>query len=676
MSTFISAVEEPPVRPHHAPQPVSQHGLLHTLKASIARRSRRPIVRVFTLALIYTLGLTFSLWLAYQLRFDFAVPYEFKVQFLLVVWWIVFLKLIMLHAFRQFSGLLTFFSTPDLGRLFGALGASFFLILMVRITHIYYAPPRGVIVTDFTLSILAVSLGRFGLRLARENGGLTKTKTAQNSRLVGIVGAGEVGASLARELLVKRNLGMVPVAFFDDDPHLWRSQVHGIPIVGAPEILLYTDAPRVKGPRSLFQNGFVRLFEAKRKSLGIQEVIIAMPSAPQTRIREIVKFLQRAQIGFQTVPSLDQLATGRVKVSQIRPVEIQDLLGRDEVTLETEKIREILAGKVVAVTGAGGSIGSELCRQIARFKPRQLLLIEQSEVQMFQIEQGLIELGHGPLIVPCVADVLDGPRMRRLFETYKPHVVFHAAAHKHVPLMESHPGEAIKNNTFGTLRTAELALEHNAERFVFISTDKAVNPTNVMGASKRLAEMSMQALSASRRGPTKFMSVRFGNVLGSSGSVIPTFTKQIAEGGPVKVTHPEITRYFMTTPEAVSLVLQSATWGEGGEIFVLNMGKPVRILDLARQMIFLSGLQPERDIEITFTGLRPGEKLFEELSHCGENIAPTHHPKIMRFVSDPPPYHILRSAMDVLNERLHTEEPNELKLLLKSIIPEYMPYLS
>jgi FlaA1/EpsC-like NDP-sugar epimerase len=388
-----------------------------------------------------------------------------------------------------------------------------------------------------------------------------------------------------------------------------------------------------------------------------------------------VKLLQKAHLKFETVPALDQLATGRVKVSQLRTVEIQDLLGRDPVLLETENITEILKGKVVMVTGAGGSIGSELCRQIASFTPQRLLMVEQSEVQIFQIEQELIEKGYSGIILPLVADITDEARMRYIFSRFSPSVIFHAAAHKHVSMMESQPSEAIKNNTFGTALMARLALEHNTNRFVLISTDKAINPTNVMGASKRLAEIFLQALANSNGGNTKFMAVRFGNVLGSSGSVIPIFKAQIAAGGPVKVTHPEVTRYFMTIPEAAGLVLQSASQGSGGEIFVLDMGAPVKIVDLARQLIELSGLKPDEDIEIEFVGLRPGEKLFEELSHKGENITPTNHPKIMRFVTEPQRLQEVEAVLEGLKSELHQAEPDLLKMLLKSAVPEYQPYL-
>jgi FlaA1/EpsC-like NDP-sugar epimerase len=408
----------------------------------------------------------------------------------------------------------------------------------------------------------------------------------------------------------------------------------------------------------------------------LEEVIIAMPSAPVKRIGEVVKILQHARLKFGTVPSVDQLATGQVKVTQVRSVDIQDLLGRDPVKLDASNIRSLLLEKVVMVTGAGGSIGSELCRQIASYNPRRLLLLDQSEVQLFLIEQEMIELGYGGIILPLVADVLDLPRMQFVFESFHPQVVFHAAAHKHVPMMESQPSEAIKNNSFGTAQVARLAVQYKSERFVLISTDKAINPTNVMGATKRLAETYIQALQASNGGNTKLMAVRFGNVLGSSGSVIPTFHKQIAAGGPVKVTHPDVTRYFMTIPEAVGLVLQSGTQGTGGEIFVLDMGQPVRIIDLARQLIELSGFRPDEDIAIEFVGLRPGEKLFEEISHKGENIAPTIHPKIMRFVCEPTKLDLVQKQFDELAANLSALENNQLKLLLQKCVPEYQPFLS
>jgi FlaA1/EpsC-like NDP-sugar epimerase len=618
---------------------------------------KSAITRMLMLMALYTGAFMMSLSISYLLRFDFNLSDPIarrEIPLAKDLWkWIIPLKLACLVAFRQFEGLLSYFSLPDLRRLFLAVLSSSLLITVAWSLPDRPAPPRSVILADFVLSLTFLTLIRVSFRMFRERFLTKSSKSRGRSRRVGIIGAGDVGASLARELATKRSLGLTPVVFFDDDRAKWHSRVHDIPVVGPPEALLEADL-----------------------NLELEEVIIAMPSAPAKRIGEIVKILQRSHLRFETVPSIDQLATGQVKVSQLRNVEIQDLLGRPPVKLDSENIKQVLTNRVVAVTGAGGSIGSELCRQIASFNPTRLLLIEQSEVAMFQIEQELIERGFGGIILPVIADILDDARMRYVMERFRPHVIFHAAAHKHVPMMESQPSEAIKNNTFGTAHLCDLALEYGVERFVLISTDKAINPTNVMGASKRLAEIYLQAIHSANSSKTKFIAVRFGNVLGSSGSVIPVFKKQIAQGGPVKVTHPDVTRYFMTIPEAAGLVLQSGAQGSGGEIFVLDMGSPVKIVDLARSLIELTGLKPGEDIEIEFVGLRPGEKLFEELSHQGENITSTHHPKIMRFVSDPQPLPKVKSIFENLSTELHRAEPGQIKVLLKEAVPEYKPYMT
>lgn len=621
---------------------------------NLAELGRLSGIRSALLIVLYALVLTVTRWLAYQLRFDFEVPAESQATLRMHWSWVIPLKLVVLYFFGQFSGLLSYFSIPDLRRLFYATTVSSLLLLGIRYNAAtFYAVPRGVILLDYFFSFAGLVTLRMGFRVLRERFLAPQSRPTHRARRVGIVGAGDVGASLARELFARRGLGMQPVAFFDDDKAKWRSRIHDIPVVGAPEALL-----------------------DQKLNLQLEEVIIAMPSAPAKRIGEVVKILQRAHLVFATVPSIDQLATGQVKVTQLRSVQIQDLLGRQPVPLETENIRDTLMGRVIMVTGAGGSIGSELCRQIAAFNPQRLLLIDQSEVQTFPIEQELIEAGYGGIVLPLVADIRDLARIQYLFKRFRPAIIFHAAAHKHVPLMESQPGEAIRNNSIGTANFAELALEYAVDRFVLISSDKAINPTNVMGATKRLAEIFLQALHASQPDRTKFMAVRFGNVLGSSGSVIPIFNRQIAAGGPVKVTHPDVTRYFMTIPEAAGLVLQSAAQGSGGEIFVLDMGKPIKIVDLARQLIELSGLKPEEDIEIVFTGLRPGEKLFEELSYQGENITPTTHPKILRFVCEPLPLKKVRGHFEELTASLNVAEANQLKLLLKQVVPEYQPYLT
>jgi FlaA1/EpsC-like NDP-sugar epimerase len=610
--------------------------------------------RFFILTACYAAVLGGALWFSYQIRFDFAVPTEINATVPLVIVWVVGLKLLLLFIFGQYSGLLSYFSIPDLQRIFLALVVATLTMGLVRWTEgVEVAPPRGVILADFLFSFLGIAGLRLGFRMYRQNFTEPVGNTSQNARRVGIIGAGDVGAHLAHELLAKRGLGLKPVAFFDDNPNKWRSRIHGVPVIGPLEKLL-----------------------EEKQDLQLDEAIIAMPSASAKRIGEVVKVLQEARIKFETVPSLDQLATGKVRVSQLRSVEIQDLLGRDAVTLTTDRISQLIKDQVIMVTGAGGSIGGELCRQIAAYRPRRLVLLEQCEVQMFLVEQELISLGYKDLLAPVVADILDEKRMRRVFAEERVDVLFHAAAHKHVPLMESQPGEAIRNNSIGTARLTELAHESGVGRFVLISTDKAINPTNVMGATKRLAEMFLQSFHQAHPGRTKFMAVRFGNVLGSSGSVIPTFKRQISEGGPVKVTHPDVTRYFMTIPEAVGLVLQSATQGEGGEIFVLDMGKPIKIVDLARKMIELSGLRPGEDIEIQFIGLRPGEKLFEELCYDSENMDRTVHPKVMRLKCAPAQLAQLKLHLSQLEERLHTSEALELKLLLKRLVPEYQPYLT
>jgi FlaA1/EpsC-like NDP-sugar epimerase len=610
--------------------------------------------RFWVLLFLYAAELTASLWLAYELRFDFTVEAKFQQERLFVLCWLIPLQLVLLGLFHQLNTILGYFSTPDLARMFHALTISSIIALVVwGIWGEGFAPPRGVIVLDFIFCLVGLTGARLALRTFRESLTVSSRTQGQRRRRVAIIGAGDAGAVLAHELSLKPGYGLEPIAFFDDDQHKWHSRVHDIPVLGAPE----------------------RLIEASGK-LDIQEAIIAMPGAPAKRVGEIVRLLREARLPCRTIPALDQLALGQVRVSQLRNVEITDLLGREKVELETENIRLTLQDRVIMVTGAGGSIGSELCRQIATYQPKQLLLVDRSEPHVFQIEQELIGLGHAPRIVPLVGDILDRARMGEILSSFRPEVVFHAAAHKHVPMMERQPGEAVKNNSLGTAQLADQALEFGVDRFILISSDKAINPTSAMGATKRLAEVYIQALYAAHPGQTKFMAVRFGNVLGSSGSVIPLFHRQIAEGGPVRVTHPEMTRYFMTIPEASMLVLQSAMQGTGGEIFVLDMGKPVKIVDLARQMIELSGLKPDEDIQIEFIGMRAGEKLFEEISRTGENFAPTTHPKIFRFIAHPVDLTQIRDTLQGLRDALHQLEPGKIKLRLRDALPDYTPFLA
>jgi FlaA1/EpsC-like NDP-sugar epimerase len=659
------------------------------------------------LLVAYSAGLVASLWLAFLLRFDFSIPSEYFVHANLTFIGLVGTKLVLLLAFGQFGSLLSYFGFHDLGKLLSVCAISAALALGVWLASgVTYAPPRAVIVTDLLISFLFLCAFRLSLRLIRE-GYFDKSTATGNEKLVAIIGAGDVGASLARDLLMRRGRGLRPKGFFDDDRTKWGTTIHGVIVQGAPESL----------PDYLHRHR-------------IDQVIIAMPSAAGKRLRAIVGLLNQLKLRFEIVPSYEQLLTGRVKASQIRPVEIQDLLGREAINLQTDRIRELVQNKVVMVTGAGGSIGSELCRQIASYAPSQLLLVERSEFLLFQIEQELIDLGLASNITTLVADITDPERIDGIFQRFKPVVIFHAAAHKHVPMMEQQPAEAFANNTLGTRVLANIALAHRVEHFVLISSDKAINPTNVMGATKRMAELYLQALqgkgqeakgkgqengSPAVAGPMadltagsssrfatgekgvsldlkpqasslkpsfaalprmKFMAVRFGNVLGSSGSVIPTFKKQIAAGGPVTITHPDMTRYFMTVNEAVGLVLQSATLGEGGEIFVLDMGLPMKISDLARQLIELSGLEPETDIEIKYTGLRPGEKLFEELNHKTENMVATDHAKVMRFLSQPQTLEQIEAGFDAVQKAGASGDSDQIKLAIQKVVPEYQPYLA
>ncbi|MEO6243797.1 MAG: nucleoside-diphosphate sugar epimerase/dehydratase [Opitutaceae bacterium] len=624
-------------------------------------QNRRTVI----LAALYAFVIAASFYLAYEIRFEFIVPDSYQQERLRLIALVVGVKLAALVIARQLGSLMTYFSIPDLLRLIWAMLASSGTLLVIRwVGLMEVAVPRGVLLIDFMLCLGALCLGRIGTRLYRERLGASKRAIpGALEQRIAIVGAGDAGASLAKEFITAPSRGFRPVVFFDDDPEKHGKLVHGVPVVGRPETV-----------------------DEARQAAAFGRAVIAMPSAPARRVREIVMLFAQRGLKVETMPSLEELASGRVKATRLRAVEIEDLLGREAVNLDAAGIRNRIEGRCIMVTGAGGSIGSELCRQIGALHPLRVLLVEQSEAALFSAEQELNELGFGGVIVALVADILDRERMEFIFARYRPEVVFHAAAHKHVYLMERQPAEAIRNNVLGTRQLAGMAAAHGADAFVLVSTDKAINPTSVMGATKRLAEIQLVAMAATepttkagkmtatgwQPAKTKFMAVRFGNVLGSSGSVVPIFRRQIAAGGPVTVTHPDVTRYFMTVSEAVGLVLQSFVLGAGGEIFVLDMGQPVKIVDLARQMIELSGLRLGQDIEIKFTGLKPGEKLFEELRHQTESHAPTDHPRVMRFTSSAM---FSESDLRELESRLYELDANQLKAILQRLVPEYSPFL-
>ncbi|HSW46280.1 MAG TPA: nucleoside-diphosphate sugar epimerase/dehydratase [Phycisphaerae bacterium] len=507
--------------------------------------------------------------------------------------------------------------------------------------------PNSVFLLDWLLTIAFVAAARVGYRFYYEE--LRPLEATAEIRLL-IIGAGDVGDSILRDIVRASEARYQVVGFLDDDDAKHGARIRGIEVLGA------TDQIREICHRH-----------------AVDEVLIAMPSAPQRKVRHLVELCRGMNLRFRTVPAVSDLIEGRVQVSQIRPVDIEDLLGRDPVTLDTAAIGEYIQDKVVMVTGAGGSIGSEMCRQICRFKPRRLLLVEQMENALFEVNRELARLFPEIDCRPCVADICDSSRIRSLLWSEKPTAIFHAAAHKHVPMMELNPGEAVKNNVLGTRTLADAACEAGVEKFVMISTDKAVNPTSVMGCTKRVAEMYVQQAASATDAATEFVTVRFGNVLGSSGSVVPIFKEQIARGGPVTVTHPEMIRYFMTIPEAAQLVLQAGAMGRGGEIFLLDMGEPVKIVQLAQDLITLSGLRPHEDIEIKFTGVRLGEKLFEELSISGEDAMPTKHPKIGIVKKRPEDFQRVCESIGRLIAMADTAGSDEVRHELQQTVPEYTP---
>ena len=597
-----------------------------------------------TLAVLHDAVAAASAWsLAYLLRFNFDLPASFAAELELTLIWIVPLQMAIFWQFGLYRGIWRYASTADLRRIVLAVLLSAAAIpLLFWMLRLGLVIPRSVLVINPLLLILLMGGSRFVYRLWKEQGLYGAIKLHGEPVLV--LGAGDAAASLAKEL--SRSSDWRLVGFLDDNTKCHGRTLNGIRVLGGLDSL-----------------------PEWAERLGVTQVIIAMPSSSHQQRKRAIQLCSIAKVKALTVPSFDDLMSGKVAVSQLRAIELDDLLGRDPVVLDDAGLHGLLTEKVVMVTGAGGSIGSELCRQIARFAPARLVLFEQSEFALYTIEQGLKQTFPKLDFVCLVGDVRDAARVDEIMQQYRPNVLFHAAAYKHVPLMEQHnTWQAIRNNVLGTWTVAQAAQRNGVGKFVMISTDKAVNPTNVMGASKRLAEMVCQALQPS--GNTCFVMVRFGNVLGSTGSVIPKFREQIAQGGPITVTHPDITRYFMSIPEAAQLVLQAGLMGNGGDIFVLDMGEPVKIVDLAKDLIRLSGFT-EEEIKIEFTGLRPGEKLYEELLADNEHTLPTPHPKLRIAQA--------RNADAAWLEKLlewtsATAMPDErVRTALKNWVPEYQP---
>lgn len=628
-----------------------------SLKSSLTKAATPPpfyrgrfVVRFAQFALdLGTLAAAFLF--AYLLRFEFAPPEREISNALTQLPWVVLIQFAVLALFGAYSFIWRYVGFEEVKAFVYSAVVSAVPIIAARFflpeSLQSYRVPLSVILID---SLLAFG-GLLGLRVLRRafyERGERRVRASRgpspHRKPCLVVGAGRAGSLAVREILGRGDMELWVRGFVDDDPGKHGSVLHGFKVLGGTE-----DLPRLVG------------------ELGIVQVVLAIAQISRADILRIIDICHKIPVKLQIVPGLYEILQGKVEVTRIRSVHLEDLLGRDPVSLDPHLLAEFLSG-TVAVTGAGGSIGSELARQVARFKPTKLLLLERAEFALFEIDREMRRAFPEVAIVALVADVGEEARMRPIFEEYRPNVILHAAAHKHVPMMEANPAEAITNNVFATRLMADLAGEFGAQAFVQISTDKAVRPTSVMGASKRVAELVIQDRAS--RSATRFVAVRFGNVIGSAGSVVPIFREQIRRGGPVTVTHPDMRRYFMTIPEAAQLVLQAGAMGEGGEIFILDMGEPVRILDLAVAMITLTGLKPFEEMDIVFTGLRPGEKLHEELELFGEEIGKTRHPKIFTGRLAAYSTEDVERALARLEELASHRQGDAIRKFLNSFLPE------
>lgn len=603
-------------------------------------------LRVTFLALVDLVVIQFSAFMALLARFDFSYTLLRESMFLDALLryapWFTMLTVLIFIPFKLYSSLWEFASVDELLHILLAAMAVAVLQFAAIVLNLVNLPLSFPMLNAMFLAVLTV-LFRFSYRMARSIARRRSRRGVQARTM--LIGAGSAGMQTLREFETSENSKNHVVCIIDDDPQKTGRYLNNVKIVGTR-----------------------RDIAKAAQDYRVEEIVFAIPAAPTQQRKQILKLCQETGCKLKILPGISQLANGEVKVQKIRDVDVLDLLGRDSVQVDLSQIAEYLSGKTVLVTGGGGSIGSELCRQIAGHRPKRLVIFDIYENNAYDIQQELRRTHPGLELITLIGSVRDTERVNMLFETYRPEIVFHAAAHKHVPLMEDSPNEAIKNNVFGTYHVARAADRYGTKTFVLISTDKAVNPTNVMGASKRICEMIVQTMA--NRSATKFVAVRFGNVLGSNGSVIPLFKRQIAEGGPVTVTHPDIIRYFMTIPEAVQLVLQAGAYANRGEIFVLDMGEPVRIDDLARNLIRLSGFTPDEDIEIRYTGLRPGEKLFEEMLMDEEGLRETankliHIGQPIRISEE----HFLEQLAQL--ETACEQNSPQIKALIARIVPTY-----
>ena len=584
----------------------------------------------------------FSYWFAFLLRFSFSIPEVFYKKMLMSIPILVAIRCCSFFFFGLYSGIWRYASISDLARILKAVALSS-ILFVVYVTFFYRLAdfPRSVFVIDCFIVICFIGGSRFLYRLSREFY-ITKSK---NGKRILIIGAGDAAERLLREMRQNPNIDYDIVGFLDNNPARKGRRIHDVPILGQVD-----DIERIGVKEH------------------IEEAIVAIPSINGKEMRAIMYQCGNAGITCKTLPAISDILNGTITINQIREIRIEDLLGREHIELNREQISDYLSGKRVLVTGAAGSIGLELCRQIMKVGPERLILFERVENEIYNVEMEFLETFRDGPYTLILGDILDTKRLEHVMQEYKPQVVFHAAAYKHVPITEANPFEAVKNNVLGTLNVAEISARCGVEKFVLISTDKAVKPANVMGMTKRIAELICQGMNGGQR--TKFIAVRFGNVLNSAGSVIPLFRKQILNGGPITVTHPEMTRYFMSIPEAAQLVMQAGAMGNGGEIFVLDMGEPVKIVDLAKDMIRLMGLKAGEDIDVVYTGLRPGEKIHEELVSHSEEIEKTSHEKIMLVKTSSVQWRSFREKIDELFNDMNALDLERMRSMLVSMISE------
>jgi FlaA1/EpsC-like NDP-sugar epimerase len=615
----------------------------------IALLSKIPRLRNRAFFLSDLLLIPASIYIAFAARFEGPWSPDVVTVFQAFLTTAVPLNMLALVSLGLYRRLWRYASVSDVQMLFNSavacavIDAALGLVILPVMGYVDGRLSLAVILLSACLSAAAITLPRLAIRVRTRH---DRRMRVRGARRAIIVGAGAAGGMIVRELTENPQLELVPVAVLDDDPSKHRLRLHNVPVLGPLK-----DLPAIAA------------------RTGATDVVIAMPSASGRTVRDVVR--QASEVGLltRTVPGIYEILSGEKRVSALRQVEIQDLLRRDPIKTDIARVASLVTDRVVLVTGAGGSIGSELCRQLARLNPECIVALGRGENSIFELMQEFARTFPTVQLVPLIADVREYSRVARIISTYRPYSVFHAAAHKHVPLMEANVGEAVLNNVLGTRNVVSLCAQYDVEHFVLISTDKAVRPTSVMGATKRIAELIVHE--CARECKSGFVAVRFGNVLGSRGSVVPTFMRQIAEGGPVTVTHRDMTRYFMTIPEAVQLVLQAAAIGEEGEVFVLDMGEPVRIFDLATDLIRLSGLEPGQDIEIRVTGMRPGEKLYEELFFTGVDVAPTVHPKVLR-ARDAEPFMPQTEDIDALiRAARENRDDGTIRRLILKLVPEY-----